>query len=157
MSRRRHSVNPIIGKRHLAYVISEFMTFYNTRREHMKRDHLPPFRDVPDEVKTLTMDQNTVKSYVGGWVGDIVREKSSVARRRQHLWLSLHDSGCTVHVSLDPILKLSRPNLHFASASAIHCVMAESRTLVVFAYRHACHGPRSPGVRQPTTIRLQSS
>ena len=74
MSRRRHSVNPIIGKRHLAYVISEFMTFYNTRREHMKRDHLPPFRDVPDEVKTLTMDQIDVKEYVGGLVKSFERK-----------------------------------------------------------------------------------
>ena len=46
------------------YLISEFVTYYSTRRSHMERDDLPPIRDVPDEVETLTMDQIEVKSYV---------------------------------------------------------------------------------------------
>ena len=56
----------VFGKRHMDYLISEFVTYYNTRRSHMERDHLPPIRDVPDEVATLKMDQIEVKSYVGG-------------------------------------------------------------------------------------------
>jgi hypothetical protein len=34
----------------------------------MERDHLPPVRDVPDEVETLKLNQIEVKSYVGGLV-----------------------------------------------------------------------------------------
>lgn len=34
----------------------------------MEWGHLPPIRDVPEEVETLTMDQIEVKSYVGGRV-----------------------------------------------------------------------------------------
>jgi hypothetical protein len=37
----------------------------------MERDHLPPIRDVPEEVETLTMDQIEVKSYVGGLLKSI--------------------------------------------------------------------------------------
>jgi len=40
----------------------------------MKRDHLPPIRDVPEEVETLTMDQIEVKSYVGGLVKSFGRK-----------------------------------------------------------------------------------
>ena len=43
----------IFGKRHLDHIVSEFVTYYNTRRAHMERDHLPPIRDVPEEVATL--------------------------------------------------------------------------------------------------------
>ena len=39
----------------------------------MARDYLPPIRDVPDEVATLTMDQVEVKSYVGGLVNSFER------------------------------------------------------------------------------------
>ena len=34
----------------------------------MERDHLPPIREVPEEVVTLAMDQIEVKSCVGGLV-----------------------------------------------------------------------------------------
>ncbi len=64
----------IFGKRHLDYLISEFTTYYNTRRSHMERDHLPPIRDVPEEVETLTMDQIEVKEYVGGLVKSFERK-----------------------------------------------------------------------------------
>ncbi len=63
----------VFGKRHMDYLISEFTTYYNTRRSHMERDHLPPIRDVPDEVKTLTMDQIEVKSHIGGLVQSFER------------------------------------------------------------------------------------
>ena len=63
----------VFGKQHLDYLVSEFVTFYNHQRAHMERDHLPPIRDVPEEVETLTMDQIEVKSYVGGLVKSFER------------------------------------------------------------------------------------
>ena len=35
----------VFGKRHLDYIVSEFTDYYNTRRAHMERDHLPPIRE----------------------------------------------------------------------------------------------------------------
>jgi len=64
----------VFGKRHLDYLISEFTSYYNLRRSHMERDYLPPIRDVPDEVDTLTMNQIEVKSYVGGLVKSFERK-----------------------------------------------------------------------------------
>jgi putative transposase len=66
----------VFGKRHMDYLIAEFVTYYNTRRSHMERNHLPPIRDVPEEVATLTMDQIEVKSYVGG-LGRLFRRKAA--------------------------------------------------------------------------------
>jgi len=63
----------IFGKRHLDYITGEFVDYYNHHRSHMERDWLPPIRDVPDEVKTLTMEQIEVKSYVGGLVKSFER------------------------------------------------------------------------------------
>lgn len=56
------------------YLISEFVAYYNTRRSHMERDHLPPIREVPEEVATLKMDQIEAKSYVGGLVMSFERK-----------------------------------------------------------------------------------
>ena len=64
----------VFGKRHLDHLIMEFVTYYNTRRSHMERDHLPPIRDLPEEVETLTLDQIEVKSYVGGLVKSFERK-----------------------------------------------------------------------------------
>jgi hypothetical protein len=64
----------ICGKRHLDYVISEFVLYDNTQRCHMERDHLPPIRDVPEEVETVAMDQIAVRSYVGGLVKSFERK-----------------------------------------------------------------------------------
>ncbi len=64
----------IFGKRHLDYLISEFTTYYNTRRSHMGRDHLPPVREVPEGIKTLKLDEIEVKSYVGGLVKSFERK-----------------------------------------------------------------------------------
>lgn len=64
----------IFGKRHLEYLVSEFVDYYNTRRSHMERDHLPPVREEPDEVDTLKMDEIEVKSYVGGLVKSFERK-----------------------------------------------------------------------------------
>jgi len=40
----------------------------------MQRDHLPPIRDVPEEVETFKLDQIEVKSYVGGLVKSFERK-----------------------------------------------------------------------------------
>ena len=37
-------------------------------------DHLPPIRDVPDEVETLLLDRIVVKSHVGGLVKSFERK-----------------------------------------------------------------------------------
>ena len=64
----------IFGKRHLDYLVSEFVSYYNNQRSHMERDWLPPIREEPDEVETLTLDQIEVKSYVGGLVKSFERK-----------------------------------------------------------------------------------
>jgi len=63
----------IFGKRHLDYLVAEFVA-YNTRRSHVERDNLPPVREEPDEVDTLKMDEIEVKSYVGGLVKSFERK-----------------------------------------------------------------------------------
>jgi transposase InsO family protein len=64
----------LFGKRHLDYLISEFVTFYNHHRAHMERDNLPPIREVPTEVETLSLDQIVVTSHVGGLVKSFERK-----------------------------------------------------------------------------------
>jgi putative transposase len=64
----------IFGKRHLDYLVSEFIEYYNKQRSHMERDWLPPVREEPEEVETLNLDQIEVKSYVGGLVKSFERK-----------------------------------------------------------------------------------
>ena len=64
----------VFGKRHLDYLVSEFVAYYNNHRSHMERDWLPPIREEPDEVDTLKLDQIEVKSYVGGLVKGFERK-----------------------------------------------------------------------------------
>ena len=64
----------IFGKQHLDYLVSEFVDYYNNHRSHMERDWLPPVREEPEEVATLTMDQIEVKTYVGGLVKSFERK-----------------------------------------------------------------------------------
>ncbi len=64
----------IFGKTHLDYLLCEFTEYYNTVRSHMERDHLPPRRDVPNEIETLPLDQIEVKSHVGGLVQSFERK-----------------------------------------------------------------------------------
>jgi transposase InsO family protein len=64
----------VFGNRHIDYLNSEFVTYYNTKRAHMEREHLPPIRYIPEKVDTLTMDQIEVKSYVGGLVKSFERK-----------------------------------------------------------------------------------
>lgn len=55
----------VFGKRHLDYLVSEFVDYYNYQRSHMERDHLPPIRQEPAEIETVSIDQIEVKAYVG--------------------------------------------------------------------------------------------
>ena len=64
----------IVEKRHLDYLLCEFTEYYNTVRSHMERDHLPPRRDVPDEIETLELDQIEINSHVGGLVKSFARK-----------------------------------------------------------------------------------
>lgn len=64
----------VFGKQHLDYLVSEFVDYYNHQRSHMERDHLPPVRQEPEEVATLTMDRIEVKEYVGGLVKSFERK-----------------------------------------------------------------------------------
>jgi putative transposase len=63
----------IFGSRHVDYLLTEFTTYYNSTRSSMVRDHLPPIREIPDEVETLNLDQITVRRHVGGLVLSLER------------------------------------------------------------------------------------
>ena len=64
----------LFGQRHLDHVVSEFVDYYNGRRSHMERDHLPPIRKTPDEVFSVTRDKIEIRSYVGGLVQSFERK-----------------------------------------------------------------------------------
>jgi putative transposase len=65
----------IFGKGHMDYLISEFVTYYNTVRSHMERGYLPPVRsEEPEEVETLKLNEIVVKSHVGGLVRSFERK-----------------------------------------------------------------------------------
>lgn len=64
----------IFGERHLDFLVSEFADYYNHHRSHMERENLPPVREEPEEVATLTMEQTEVKLYVGGLVKSFERK-----------------------------------------------------------------------------------
>ena len=58
----------LFGKQHLDYVVKSFMEYYNDRRSHMEREHLPPIREEPADVLKFDRKAVVVKSYVGGLV-----------------------------------------------------------------------------------------
>ena len=59
----------IFGKRHLDYLVAEFVDYYNHTRSHMERGHLPPLLDEePEEIATIKLSEIEVKEYVGGLV-----------------------------------------------------------------------------------------
>jgi putative transposase len=65
----------VFGKKHLDYLVSEFVTYYNTTRSHMERGYLPPVRSgEPEEVETLKLDEVVVRSHVGGLVKSFERK-----------------------------------------------------------------------------------
>lgn len=56
----------VFGKRHLDYLIAEYMAYYNRQRPHASRDNLPPQREIPREEKALSIDQVEVDVRLGG-------------------------------------------------------------------------------------------
>ncbi len=64
----------IFGKRHLDFLTAEFTEYYNMKRAHTERSHLPPIGEEPEEVDTLDLDQIKVRSYVGGLVKSFERK-----------------------------------------------------------------------------------
>ena len=65
----------VFGKRHMDYLISEFVTYYNTTRSHMARENLPPVRSSePEEVEVLKLNEVVVRSHVGGLVKSFERK-----------------------------------------------------------------------------------
>ena len=67
----------IFGQRHLDHLLAEFTAYYNSTRSSMVRDHLPPIREIPDEVETLKLDQVRVRRHVGGLVSSFELTKAA--------------------------------------------------------------------------------
>lgn len=64
----------LFGKRHLDHIVSEFVDYYNWRRSHMERGHLPPIREKPlRAVLKVARHKIEVRSYVGGLVQSFER------------------------------------------------------------------------------------
>ncbi len=49
------------------------MDYYNARRSHMEREHLPPVREEPADVGKFKRESVEIKSYVGGLVPSFER------------------------------------------------------------------------------------
>jgi putative transposase len=64
----------LFGKRHLDYIVAEYVDYFNRQRAHSSCGNLPPLAELTDEVATLRMDQIEVKSYVGGLVRSFERK-----------------------------------------------------------------------------------
>ncbi|MEO2033600.1 MAG: integrase core domain-containing protein [Planctomycetaceae bacterium] len=58
----------VFGKRHLDYLICEFVDYYNGIRSHSSRDCLPPVSTIPVEIDSLNVEQVTRKTHVGGLI-----------------------------------------------------------------------------------------
>ena len=64
----------LFGQRHLDHVVASFVDYYNKKRSHMERDHLPPIRKrAPKAVRKLSRDKIEVRHYVGGLVPSFER------------------------------------------------------------------------------------
>ncbi|WP_437202023.1 integrase core domain-containing protein [Planctomicrobium sp. SH664] len=66
----------VFGKRRLDNLVAEFADYYNLHRSHVSRGHLPPFRQEPEVVITLGLDEVEVKSIVGGLIKRFARTKA---------------------------------------------------------------------------------
>ena len=64
----------LFGKAHVDYVVRSFMAYYNDRRSHMEREHLPPIREEPADIVKFERKSVEVKSYVGGLVQSFERK-----------------------------------------------------------------------------------
>ncbi|TWT60687.1 transposase [Rubinisphaera italica] len=56
------------GKKHLDDLMDEFASYYNTKRSHMARVHLPPIQEESEEVATIPIDQIEERKNVGGLI-----------------------------------------------------------------------------------------
>ena len=63
----------LFGRKHVDYIVSEYVAYFNAKRSHSSRNNLPPLAEKPDEIQTITMDQVEVKSYVGGLIKSFER------------------------------------------------------------------------------------
>ena len=64
----------VFGSRHLNYLISEFVEYYNTTRSHSRRDHLPPLRhDLPEEGDTVEFSEIVCRERLGGLIKSFER------------------------------------------------------------------------------------
>ena len=59
--------------RHLDYVVSTYLDYYNHHRAHAAREHLPPIRTEPPELETIRLEDIRVKSHVAGLISSFER------------------------------------------------------------------------------------
>lgn len=64
----------VFGKRHLDYLLTEFVEYYNETRSHSACESLPPLGTVPDEVDSVSIYQVTKKTHVGGLITSFERK-----------------------------------------------------------------------------------
>jgi hypothetical protein len=64
----------VFGKKHLDYLVAGFVEYYNHHRSHAVRDHLPPIRETPTEVTSLSAHQIMVRSHLGGLIRSFERK-----------------------------------------------------------------------------------
>lgn len=66
----------IFGKRHLDYLLEEFVDYYNRDRSSMVRGHLPPVRNEPEQAESIRLSEIEIKTHLGGLVKSFVRKAS---------------------------------------------------------------------------------
>ena len=64
----------VFGRRHLNYLVSSFTDYYNHHRAHASRDHLPPIYEKPPEIPSLSVNQVTARSHLGGLIKSFERK-----------------------------------------------------------------------------------
>jgi len=64
----------LFGPKHLDYIVSEYIDYFNKQRAHSSRSNLPPLAEMPEEVLSLSMNQIEIKSYVGGLINSFERK-----------------------------------------------------------------------------------
>jgi putative transposase len=62
------------ARRPVDHVVGQWVDYYNTIRSHMNRGHLPPIREIPENVPKLDRVQIVIRSYVGGLVKSFERK-----------------------------------------------------------------------------------
>ncbi|MEQ9066125.1 MAG: integrase core domain-containing protein, partial [Gimesia chilikensis] len=57
------------GQRHLDYLVSEFVEYYNNHRAHSSREYLPPCcAEPPPEFETIRLDEIHCEEHLGGLI-----------------------------------------------------------------------------------------